>query len=143
MSRFPNVRKGRKPRNKHVMLHILTTAQSLYLETGGADIDFTVDAAKQVVDLCRERAAQPQPERGPDPVKMLQAAIRELRMAQQMREKKLNECRQIIAETSEAAEQEAAPAKQPETHGTGPEPTAIPAGVAPETPETRHDQSNS
>ncbi|MCB9893063.1 MAG: hypothetical protein H6839_01280 [Planctomycetes bacterium] len=151
MSRFPNVRgrKDRKPRNKHVMFHILTTAHSLYIETGGADIDFNIQSARDLVSLCRERASQSPTEKGGDPLKLMKSALTELRLAEQLRERKLKECREILAETTEAEEEsppeepaEPQPSEpqpvEPETPGKPLEPTA-----AAETPEQHHDQTGS
>ena len=144
MSRKFSRRKETKPRSQQVINEIECSAHRIYLETGGEDIDFLVDAAKVTVEIARKRCAADQNEDGQDPLKLVLSAIRELRLAEAMREKKLKLCHELVAEGKqaelEAAEIEVA-AGAPQKHPQPPPSPQPPLEPAIESPESRSDQT--
>ena len=147
MSRHANVRKL-KPRCKAVMFETISSTQRVYQETGGADIDFAIEAARQAYEIALHRAKRyipPENGRGRDPLSEVNKAVRELRMLIQQREKKLAQCRRDIDETGEAEEQQHADEKteQVQADDGSPVSSAAPVESTDEpTPEQQHDQAS-
>ncbi|MCA8915321.1 MAG: hypothetical protein KDB90_07905 [Planctomycetes bacterium] len=147
MSRRTNVRKL-KPRNKAIMLETISSTQRIYQETGGADIDFAIEAARQAYEIALHRAKRyipPENGRRRDPLSEVNKAVRELRMLIQQREKKLAQCRRDIDETGEADGQEHTEekAEQMQPDDGSPVLSDVPVESTDEpTPEQQHDQAS-
>ena len=90
----------RRPRTRNQIFDVITVAQRLYLETGGNDIDFNIEAARRQVARCERYAEHPPEGQHGRALGLLNTAIRELRTAEQMREKKLAACTRMIEELS-------------------------------------------
>ena len=144
----------RKPRSRKQVIDILCTAQRLYLESGGADIDFSIEAAKRQVARCERNAGHPPEGKSQSALSLVNTAMRHLTKLQEMRERKLRDCQATIAETSEAEEnepatEEAAPTEpapeqpQPESHLRAVPPAENTDDADITTPEDQHDQTGS
>ena len=135
--------RGRKPRTRKQIFDVITVAQQLYLETGGADIDHQIKAAKRQLERCERYANHPPLGEQAKALNLVNAALRELRTVEQMREKKLAHCNKLIEEAQQAEiEQEPEPAKREAPGQNTPQHPPQPARTA-QSPEKRHDQSGS
>ncbi|MCB9894944.1 MAG: hypothetical protein H6839_10885 [Planctomycetes bacterium] len=137
------LKRGRKPRNRNQIFELITLAQRIYLETGGADIDHQIKAAKRQLERCEHYANHPPLGEQAKALSLVNAALRELRTAEQMREKKLAECTKLVEEAQQSeidAQDQASPKPTPAPDTPPPKPDQ-PAATA--SPEDRHDQSDS
>ena len=130
MSRYPNVRgrEGRKPRGKDRMWDEIAMAWRLYHETGGNDIDFGIQSAREMLEEYRAQR-QGGPTHGEKAITTAEAnrARAQLANLTRQREQKLAKCRADIDEMLDTD----AKAKEE----TKPEPSAKPESRNTEAPE--------
>lgn len=124
MSRYVNVRgrEGRKPRGKDRMWDEIAMAWRLYHETGGNDIDFGIQSAREMLEEYRAQR-QGGPTHGQKAITSAEAnrARAQLTNLTRQREQKLAKCR---ADIDEMLETDGKANPEPDADQTEPKPAA-------------------
>ncbi|MCZ7607549.1 MAG: hypothetical protein M5U25_16075 [Planctomycetota bacterium] len=100
MSRFQKVRGyDRNPRSRDSVISSICSAQRIYLETGGEDIDFGIRSARATLKMYHEQC-EGQPHPGVEPITHAQAdrARAQLTSLTRQRERKLEQIHAMVEE---------------------------------------------
>ena len=100
MSRFQKVRGyDRNPRSRESVISSICSAQRIYLETGGEDIDFGIRSARATLKMYHEQC-EGQPHPGVEPITHAQADRARAQLANftRQRERKLEQIHAMVEE---------------------------------------------
>jgi hypothetical protein len=138
MSRFQKVRGyERNPRSRSSVISSICSAQRIYLETGGEDIDFGIRSARAMLKVYHEQCEGQAPA-GVEPVTHDQAnrARAQLASLTRQRERKLEQIHAMVEEMYAHADQFGA--EQEQSADVSPEPVEdVPSAITPVTDRGR------
>ena len=107
MSRFQKVRGyDRNPRSRESVISSICSAQRIYLETGGEDIDFGIRSARATLKMYHEQC-EGRPHPGVEPITHAQADRARAQLANftRQRERKLEQIHAMVEEMYAHADQ--------------------------------------